>query len=143
MNSDFFLLGTLFVLILLIVKMSYENSDLNLTLSIDNIISNSKYNKVRGIYNIIINKMQINNNPIVLKDKIKKNVFIIGLAWIFLFTAFQSMANLQSSLNKDEGLGTAALSTIYITLVVSSMFLPPVLVDRYGAKWTIVLCQFG
>ena len=87
--------------------------------------------------------MQINNNPIVLKDKIKKNVFIIGLAWIFLFTAFQSMANLQSSLNKDEGLGTAALSTIYITLVVSSMFLPPVLVDRYGAKWTIVLCQFG
>ena len=143
MNSDFFFLVTLFVLILLIVKMSYENSDLNLTLSIDNIISNSKYNKVRGIYNIIINKMQINNNPIVLKDKIKKNVFIIGLAWIFLFTAFQSMANLQSSLNKDEGLGTAALSTIYITLVVSSMFLPPVLVDRYGAKWTIVLCQFG
>ncbi len=138
-----FIAWYIFVLILLIVKMSYENSDLNLTLSIDNIISNSKYNKVRGIYNIIINKMQINNNPIVLKDKIKKNVFIIGLAWIFLFTAFQSMANLQSSLNKDEGLGTAALSTIYITLVVSSMFLPPVLVDRYGAKWTIVLCQFG
>ena len=68
MNSDFFLLGTLFVLILLIVKMSYENSDLNLTLSIDNIISNSKYNKVRGIYNIIINKMQINRVAVVINN---------------------------------------------------------------------------
>lgn len=128
---------------ILYFKMSYDYSDLKHKLNIENIISNHKYNKIRGVYNIIFNKMEINYNPAVLKDKIKKNVFIIGLAWIFLFTAFQSMANLQSSLNKDEGLGTSALSTIYITLVVSSMFLPPVLVDRYGAKWTIVLCQFG
>jgi hypothetical protein len=42
------------------------------------------------------------------KKLIYKNVFIIGFAWIFLFTAYGSVANLQSSLNNDEGLGTAA-----------------------------------
>ncbi len=52
------------------------------------------------------------------------------------------MANLQSSLNSDEGLGTASLSTIYFTLVISSMFLPPILIEKFGTKWTIVICQF-
>ena len=76
------------------------------------------------------------------KEQIKKNLFIIGLAWIFLFTAFQAMANLQSSLNSDDGLGTASLSTIYITLVISCAFLPPLVIDRLGLKWSIVASQF-
>jgi MFS family permease len=74
---------------------------------------------------------------------IKKNVFIIGISWTFLFTAFQSMANLQSSLNSDEGLGTISLSIIYITLVLSCSFLPPMLIDRYGIKLTIIMSQFS
>lgn len=32
--------------------------------------------------------------------KMKKNVVIISFAFMLLFTAFQSMANLQSSINK-------------------------------------------
>lgn len=35
-----------------------------------------------------------------------KNVFVISLAFAFLFTACQSMANLQSSLNTVSGLLT-------------------------------------
>lgn len=42
------------------------------------------------------------------KTGIMKNLIIIGFAWVFLFTAYSSVANLQSSLNSDEGLGTAA-----------------------------------
>ena len=76
------------------------------------------------------------------KEQIKKNLFVIGLAWIFLFTAFQAMANLQSSLNSDDGLGTASLSTIYITLVISCVFLPPLVIDKLGLKWAIVASQF-
>ena len=53
------------------------------------------------------------------KYNIYKNLIIIGLAWVLLFTAFQSMANLQSSLNQDANLGTKSLSTIYFTLVFS------------------------
>ena len=76
------------------------------------------------------------------KEKILKNLFVIGLAWIFQFTAFQAMANLQSSLNSDEGLGTASLSTIYITLVLSCVFLPPIVIDKLGLKKSIVASQF-
>ena len=82
------------------------------------------------------------SNWIHSKQKILKNLFVIGLAWFFLFTAFQAMANLQSSLNSDEGLGTASLSTIYITLVVSCLFLPPIMIENLGLKWTIVASQF-
>ena len=42
------------------------------------------------------------------KSRIIKNLLVIGFAWIFLFTAFQAVASLQSSLNSDHGLGTAA-----------------------------------
>lgn len=45
-----------------------------------------------------------------LKSKIKilKNLVVIGIVWVFLFTAFSGVSNLQSSLNNDKGLGTAA-----------------------------------
>jgi hypothetical protein len=49
------------------------------------------------------------------------------------------MANLQSSLNSD--LGTASLCTIYVTLVVSCALLPPMVIARFGLKWSIVLSQ--
>merc|ERR1711956_170201 len=41
----------------------------------------------------------------IVKKGIYKNVIIIAIAFMLLFTAFQSMANLQSSINKVEGLG--------------------------------------
>jgi len=59
-----------------------------------------------------------------------------------LFTAFQSISNLQSSLNSDQGLGTVSLSTIYVTIVVSCLFLPPVMISNIGLKYTIILSQF-
>ncbi len=71
-----------------------------------------------------------------------KNVFLVGGSWILLFTAFQSIANLQSSLNSDSGLGTASLSTIYVALILGSIFLPTTMMEKLGIKWTIVICQF-
>ena len=49
------------------------------------------------------------------------------------------MANLQSSLNSDQGLGTASLAVIYITIIISCLFLPPVMIKNIGLKWTIVI----
>ncbi len=51
------------------------------------------------------------------------------------------MANLQSSLNSDQGLGTASLATIYITIIISCLFLPPIMIKNIGLKWTIVISQ--
>ena len=75
------------------------------------------------------------------KLQIMKNLLVISFAWVFLFTAYQSMANLQSSLNSDQGLGTASLSSIYVTLVISCLFVPPIMIRNLGLKWTIVFSQ--
>ena len=45
---------------------------------------------------------------------------------------------LQSSLNAEEGMGVASLSVIYASIIISSMFLPPIMIKNLGCKWTIV-----
>ena len=77
------------------------------------------------------------------KRKITKNVFVISFGFLFLFTAFQSLQNLQSSLNKDEGLGLASLCVIYAALILSCIFVPPFVIGRLGCKWTLVLSMTG
>ncbi|XP_036624373.1 protein unc-93 homolog A-like [Trichosurus vulpecula] len=68
-----------------------------------------------------------------------KNVVIIAVGFLFLFTAYGALQNLQSSLNKAAGLGVTTLSVIYASVIVSSMFLPPVLIKKFGCKWTITV----
>lgn len=46
---------------------------------------------------------------------------------------------MQSSLNSEEGLGVASLSVLYAALILSSMFLPPILIKKLGCKWTIAI----
>ncbi|XP_065055272.1 protein unc-93 homolog A-like isoform X3 [Rhopilema esculentum] len=71
------------------------------------------------------------------KRHIIKNLLIVSFAFLLLFTAFQSLSNLQSSLNRVGGLGVASLSVIYGALIVSCLFVPPLVIDRLGCKWTI------
>ncbi|XP_068926523.1 protein unc-93 homolog A-like [Petaurus breviceps papuanus] len=72
-------------------------------------------------------------------DSNLKNVIIIAIGFLFLFTAYGALQNLQSSLNKAAGLGVTTLSVIYASIVVSSMFLPPVIIKKFGCKWTITV----
>ena len=71
------------------------------------------------------------------KPRILKNLLVVSFGFLCLFTSFQSLSNLQSSVNDDEDLGVNGLATIYAALVVSCMFLPPVIIARLGCKWTI------
>lgn len=77
------------------------------------------------------------------KLTILKNVLVVSVGFLFLFTAFQSMANLQTSLNKEEGVGAYSLSAIYAALIVSCIFLPKFVIARLGCKWTIPICMIG
>ncbi|CAG5129993.1 unnamed protein product [Candidula unifasciata] len=77
------------------------------------------------------------------KTTILKNVFVVSLGFTFLFTAFNSMANLQTSLNKEEGVGAWSMSTIYVTMICSCMFLPNFVIGRLGCKWTIPMAMLG
>ncbi|XP_076370742.1 protein unc-93 homolog A-like [Tachypleus tridentatus] len=72
------------------------------------------------------------------KIKIIKNLLIISFGFLLLFTAFQSLSNLQSSVNSVEGLGTASLSVIYGALVISCMFVPTFMIKSLGLKYTLI-----
>ncbi|XP_041064955.1 protein unc-93 homolog A [Carcharodon carcharias] len=72
-------------------------------------------------------------------DRSTKNILIVSFGFLLLFTAFGGLQSIQSSLNSDRGLGLASLSVIYAALILSSMFLPPIMIKYFGCKWTIVI----
>ncbi|XP_044732674.1 UNC93-like protein [Chrysoperla carnea] len=73
------------------------------------------------------------------KWRILKNIAAVSAAFMVQFTAFQGTANLQSSINSNEGLGTVSLSAIYAALVVSCIFVPTFVIKRLTVKWTLCL----
>lgn len=75
------------------------------------------------------------------KRRINRNVIVISFSFLLLFTAFQALSNLQSSINCDAGLGLASLSTIYATLILSSMFVPSIMIRYLGLKWTLAVAM--
>ncbi|XP_075529468.1 protein unc-93 homolog A-like [Dermacentor variabilis] len=89
-----------------------------------------------------------NVQPLVIEEKspstsddrkrVLRNLLVVSMSFLLLFTAYQSMQNLQSSLNPEAGLGTASLATIYVALVLSCMFVPTYMIRRLGLKYTMV-----
>ncbi|KAM8952973.1 protein unc-93 homolog A-like [Pelodytes ibericus] len=67
-----------------------------------------------------------------------KNIIIVAFGFLLLFTAYGGLQNLQSSLNPEKGKGVASLSVVYGCLIISSLFLPPIIIKKIGCKWTIV-----
>ncbi|XP_063688140.1 protein unc-93 homolog A-like isoform X2 [Bolinopsis microptera] len=70
-----------------------------------------------------------------------KNVMVIGFGFMFLFTAFQNMAALQSSLNPSDGIGVYTLAIIYATIILSCFFLPTIFIKTLKVKLSLVVCQ--
>ncbi|XP_029984620.1 protein unc-93 homolog A-like [Sphaeramia orbicularis] len=68
-----------------------------------------------------------------------KNVLVVSIGFLSLFTAYGGLQSLQSSLNAEQGMGVASLSVIYASIIISSMFLPPIMIKNLGCKWTIVV----
>ena len=77
------------------------------------------------------------------KKAITRNIVLVGFAFFLNFTAYLGLARLQSSLHEDAGLGTIAQSVLYSSLVVSSLFLPNVMINQLGHKWTIPISIIG
>jgi hypothetical protein len=53
--------------------------------------------------------------------KIYKNLLIISLAFVLMFTAYNGMVTLQSSLNKKNDVGVNSLTITYAFLIVKSI----------------------
>uniref|UniRef100_A0A914W2M1 Uncharacterized protein n=2 Tax=Plectus sambesii TaxID=2011161 RepID=A0A914W2M1_9BILA len=73
------------------------------------------------------------------KFKIKWNVFVMSVAFLLLFTAFHGLQNLQTTVNSEEYLGAVSLSVVYLSLAVSSLFLPSYLINRLGCKQAMIV----
>lgn len=76
------------------------------------------------------------------RRRIFRNVIVVSFSFLLVFTAFQALSNLQSSINCDAGLGLASLATIYATLILSSMFIPSIIIRYFGLKWTMATSMF-
>ena len=76
------------------------------------------------------------------KFKIYKNVLLISGSFLLLFIAFENMSKLQSSINKVDNLGTWSTTAVYISLILSCMFMPSVLIKYLKVKWTLVASMF-
>jgi len=76
------------------------------------------------------------------KKRIYRNVFIISVAFLLLFVAFESMSKLQSSINVVGGLGVWSNAMVYASLILSCMFLPSILIEKLTVKWALVFSVF-
>uniref|UniRef100_A0A0N5AIT1 UNC93-like protein n=1 Tax=Syphacia muris TaxID=451379 RepID=A0A0N5AIT1_9BILA len=71
------------------------------------------------------------------KHKIEMNLWIMSVAFLFLFTAFHGLQNLQTSINGQ--LGADSLGVYHLTVAVSSLFVPPFMLSRLGCKLTLIV----
>ncbi|XP_068230622.1 protein unc-93 homolog A-like [Palaemon carinicauda] len=71
--------------------------------------------------------------------RIMRNILIISFAFFFLFTSYNGMTNLQSSLNKASG--TASLTALYIAFIISSCFSPSYVLKVLQEKKALIICM--
>ncbi|CBY15916.1 unnamed protein product [Oikopleura dioica] len=78
-------------------------------------------------------------------DKFKYlfNNFLISVAFLLQFTAYNGIGNLQSSINCVDGLGTYTVATIYAALIVSCLFVPTIAIQKLGLKWSLAFSFTG
>ncbi|CAK9294227.1 unnamed protein product [Gordionus sp. m RMFG-2023] len=77
-----------------------------------------------------------------LKWKSYKNLVALGISFFLLFSVFQALSTLQTSVNAYRELGSTSMCIIYGFFICSGLFLPKLLISYLTIKWTMVLCMF-
>lgn len=72
--------------------------------------------------------------------RIIKNLMIVCFGFLFLYLPFQSLANLQSTLNVENNIGVVSQTIIYTTIILSALLLPKLIIKKFGCKFALVLC---
>ena len=75
--------------------------------------------------------------------KIVKNVVLISIAFLINFTSSIGLSVLQSSLHMHQGMGVINGAVLYAALVISCLFIPPLMINKMGYKWTIAVSFIG
>ncbi|KAL5016619.1 hypothetical protein ScPMuIL_006208 [Solemya velum] len=72
-----------------------------------------------------------------VEEKEIQSTWVLTIAFLFVFSSFMSIQNLQSSLNEEDGLGTASLAAIYGACILSCT-LAPAAIKIIGCKKVII-----
>ena len=60
--------------------------------------------------------------PDMTKFGIYKNLIVLSLSFVLLFSSLGSFSNIQSTVNIEDGLGTTGLAVLYAVMVFTSLF---------------------
>ncbi|XP_055997690.1 protein unc-93 homolog A-like [Ostrea edulis] len=74
-----------------------------------------------------------------LSGKEKRTVIILSIIFVVVFSGFDGMQNLQSTLNNESGRGVISLSVVYGCFVLSSFFAPS-FIRVLTAKGCLIIC---
>ena len=114
--------------------------------SLSDVISLGKNRRRSTIHSYnLVNYYALPQDPATLRTvrkmkegKALKNVVVLGLAFMFVHTAFVSVLSLQSIMNPEGWVGVVSISCIYATTVISCM-MAPWIIDKISTKWTMVV----
>lgn len=90
-------------------------------------------------YDNALSNDSVAKTPPISKLRIIKNALVLSFGFLCLFTSFQALMNLQSTLNQEGDVGLISTAVIYAALILSCLFLPPPIISFLGCKWTVAL----
>lgn len=70
--------------------------------------------------------------------RFNKNIVILSIGFILIFSSFQAIQNLQSSLNASNGLGTISMMVVHISMVIACLVAPSI-INHLTAKWALCI----
>ncbi|CAL1289354.1 unnamed protein product [Larinioides sclopetarius] len=73
------------------------------------------------------------------KFRVIKNLVVISSTFLMLFTAYDGLSMLQSTMNKEHNIGTISQAVVYAGFCISSMLLPKYVIKRLGCRITILI----
>ncbi|CAF4564352.1 unnamed protein product [Rotaria sp. Silwood2] len=114
--------------------------------SIIDIIADSFHTSINSVIPAGIEPIDDDNDdelPLFSIRQIYKNLIIFALNFVLMFTAYGGISVLQSSLNIEGNVGVNSLIVANAFFFVSSIFLTHMLIDIFGLKWTVIICEIG
>ncbi|GBL76428.1 Protein unc-93 A [Araneus ventricosus] len=75
-----------------------------------------------------------NQTKILSKSRIVKNLIVLSSSYLLLSIAYEGLIILQTTMNKEKGIGTASAAVNYIAYGLSSLLFSSFLVKKLGAK---------
>nr|XP_042913993.1 UNC93-like protein [Parasteatoda tepidariorum] len=82
--------------------------------------------------------MKARDHENMSKKRVLRNLVVTGSSYFIFFLGFQSLSNLQSTMNSDGGVGMDSQALVYVCAMISCLLLPDLLIKKIGCKRTIV-----